>query len=392
MNSIFILWIFIFIFTFILLKLTNIKKNYIFCFVITVLIVLFVVNIEASIQAAIDGCKLSFKAIVPTVFSFSLICNLLISYDGISLYSNILGPLMCRPLKLSPSCSFPIVASMLCGYPLGAKYSSDIYELGYIEKKEYFRLVNIASNTGPIFLLGSVGATLLGNPKYGYFLLISNYLSLFFIALLTIKKSSSNNNYKKKISKSSNVNFGLAIDEAIKNAINTTLAVSGYVVAFSVIISILKNNSLISSTFYNIETFLNIPKNALYGTFLGSIEMTNGCNIIASSNLSIHLKLSIISFFASFSGLSAIAQTSSFMSKNNVSMIKYMFLKLVQGLFSFTVSFCLSNIIFKTTETSSLITSTNSYKNLFMYAVPILIFLSIPLILKSLRKILVHIS
>ncbi len=392
MNSIFILWILIFILTFILLRLIKIKKNYLFCFVITVLIVLFVVNIESSIQAAIDGCKLSFKAIVPTVFSFSLICNLLISYDGISLYSNILGPLVCRPLKLSSNCSFPIVASMLCGYPLGAKYSSDIYELGYIEKNEYFRLVNIASNAGPVFLLGSVGATLLGHPKYGYFLLISNYLSLFFIALLTIKKSSSNNNYKKKISKNFNVNFGLAIDEAIKNAINTTLAVSGYVVAFSVIISILKNSSLISNTLYNIETFLNIPKNALYGTFLGSIEMTNGCNIIALSDLSIHLKLSIISFFASFSGLSAIAQTSSFMSKNNVSMIKYMFLKLLQGTFSFILSFILSNLIFRTTETSSFITSNNFYKNLFMYAVPILIFLSIPLILKFFKKILVHIS
>lgn len=392
MNSIFILWILIFVLTFILIKLTKIKKNYIFCFVITIVIVLFVINIESSIQAAIEGCKLSFKAIVPTVFSFSLICNLLISYDGISLYSNILGPLMCKPLKLSSNCSFPIVASMLCGYPLGAKYSSDIYELGYIEKKEYFRLVNIASNAGPVFLLGSVGATLLGNVKYGYFLLISNYLSLFFIALLTIKKSSYNNYYKKKTSKSLNVNFGLAIDDAIKNAINTTLAVSGYVVAFSVIISIIKNSTLINNIFYNIETFLNIPQNVLYGTFLGSIEMTNGCNIIASSNLSIHLKLSIISFFASFSGLSAIAQTSSFMSKNNVSMIKYIFLKLVQGIFSFIVSFSLSNLIFKATETSSFITQNNIYKNLYIYIVPLLIFLSIPLILKFLRKILVHLS
>lgn len=392
MNSIFILWILIISLIFILFKLLKIKKNFILCFVITILIILFILNIDSSIQASIEGCKLCFKAIIPTVFSFSLICNLLILYDGISLYSKILGPLICRPLKLSPNCSFPIVASIISGYPLGAKYSSDLYELNYIEKKEYFRLVNIASNVGPIFLLGAVGTALLGNVKYGYFLLISNYLSIFFIAILTIKKSSYNNNYKKKSLQSSNTNFGIVIDNAIKNSINTTLSVCGYVITFSVIISIIKNQPLITDIFSNIEKYLNIPKNALYGTFLGSIEITNGCNIIASSNLSIHLKLAIISFFASFSGLSVIAQTSSFMSKNNVNMIKYIFLKFIQGIFSFVLSFTLSNFIFKTTQTSSFTIQNNLYKNLFIYTASLLIIMAIPLILKVFKKILLYIS
>ena len=392
MNSIFILWILIFVLIFTLIKLLKVKKNSIFCFLITIVIILFVINIDSSIKASIEGCKLCFKAIIPTVFSFSLICNLLILYDCISLYSKLLGPFICKPLKLSPDCSFPIVASMLSGYPLGAKYSSDIYELNYIDKKEYFRLVNIASNVGPIFLLGAVGTALLGNVKYGYFLLISNYLSIFFIAILTIKKSSYNKNYKKKRIQNSNINFGIAIDSAIKNAINTTLSVCGYVIAFSVIISLIKNQKLITDVFFNIEQSLNIPKNALYGTFLGSIEITNGCNIIASSNLSIHLKLAIISFFASFSGLSAIAQTSSFMSKNNVNMIKYTSLKFIQGIFSFVVSFSLSKLIFKTAQTSSLIVKDSSYKSLYIYIVSLLILIAIPLILKFFKKILLYFS
>lgn len=386
MNSIFILSFFILIFTFILLKLLNIKKNYIFCFIITIFIILFVSNIETSITAAMEGCKLCFKAIIPTVFSFSLICNLLISYDGISIYSKILGPLICKPLNLSENCSFPIVASMLCGYPLGAKYTSDIYELGYINKSEYSRLINIASNAGPIFLIGAVGAALLGSPRYGYFLLISNYISMFFIAFITKKKSFSYNTLKKKTSNNSNINFGLAIDEGIKNAINTTLSVCGYVVIFSVVISILKNTSFVYNFFNYIEKFFNIPKNVLYGTFLGSIELTNGCNIIASSNITIHLKLAIISFFASFAGLSAIAQTSSFISKNNISIVKYILLKFIQGIFSFALSFILSKLIFKTIETSTTVLSTNLFNNIFLYSIPIVILLLITLIIKILSN------
>ncbi|OPF51751.1 sporulation integral membrane protein YlbJ [Clostridium baratii] len=390
MNSIFILSILIIVFLLVLLKLLNVKKHIIFCFLITFLIVLFVANIETSINAAMEGCKLCFRAVIPTVFSFSLICNLLISYNGIDLYSKILGPLLCRPLRLSKSCSFPLVASILSGYPLGAKYSSDLYELGHINKSEYERLLNIASNAGPIFIIGSVGSALLGSPKYGYFLLISSYLSLFFIGLITIKKAPSYKIDKKESSKFQDITFGSALDNAIKNAINTTLSVCGYIIAFSVIISIIKNNNFVSNSITSLESILNLPKNVLYGTFLGSIEMTNGCSIIANSSLSIHLKLAIVSFICSFSGMSAIAQASSFFSKHNVSIAKYMLLKLVQGAFSFVVSYFLSTIIFKTSEASNIVSASTSY-NIILYILPIILFLLISLII-CISKTLIHSS
>ena len=127
------------------------------------------------------------KAILPTIFPFSVICNLIIHYDGISFYSNILGPIICKPLKLSNCSSFPIVASLLCGYPLGCKYCCDLYELGCISKEEYLRLLNIASNASPIFLIGSVGAAMLGNIKYGFILLLGNYLAPLIIGFFTKK-------------------------------------------------------------------------------------------------------------------------------------------------------------------------------------------------------------
>lgn len=390
MNSIFILSILIIIFLLVLLKLLNVKKHIIFCFFITFLIILFVANIETSINAAMEGCKLCFRAVIPTVFSFSLICNLLISYNGIDLYSKILGPLLCKPLKLSKVCSFPLVASMLSGYPLGAKYSSDLYELGHINKSEYTRLLNIASNAGPIFIIGSVGSALLGSPKYGYFLLISSYLSLFFIGLITRKKAPSYRVDEKESSKFQDITFGSALDNAIKNAINTTLSVCGYIIAFSVIISIIKNSSFIYNSINSLESILNLPKNVLYGTFLGSIEMTNGCSIIANSSLSIHLKLAIVSFICSFSGMSAIAQASSFFSKHNVSITKYMLLKLVQGAFSFVVSYFLSTIIFKASEASNIVSTQTSY-NMLLFFLPILLFLLISLII-CISKTLVHSS
>ena len=394
MFYIIMLWIFIIILIITLLKLLNIKKNYLICFLITFLIVLFALNIQGCISAALLGANLVLTAVFPTIFPFAVICNLLISFDGISLYAKFIGPIFCKPLGLSKSCSFPIVASFLCGYPLGAKYSSDIYNMGYISKNEYERLLNIASNAGPIFLIGSIGTSMLLNPIYGYLLLIANYLSIIIVGFLTKKKSNSKNYTAVKIPTYTEKNFGTALKESIEGAIVTTLNVAAFVIIFSVIISIIKDNTYVSIVFNNLEIFLHLPKSSIYSLFLGSIEFTNGCKLISALPLSINLKLSIISFICSFSGLSIIAQVSSFISKDNISLFKYTFWKLIQGVISFIITFVSSKFLLTTVSVATASGDYGVLPNIYIFILPILIILLLPFVIKlislSLKKL--HIS
>ena len=381
MYTISILWLLIIILSIILIKLLKLSKNQIITIFITLFIILFIINLNTCMQSTFTGLNLVIKAILPTIFPFSVICNLIIHYDGISFYSNILGPIICKPLKLSNCSSFPIVASLLCGYPLGCKYCCDLYELGYISKEEYLRLLNIASNASPIFLIGSVGAAMLGNIKYGFILLLGNYLAPLIIGFFTKKNThefNNSNEYPLKIDGS--YNFGIIIKTSIENAINTTLQVGAFVIIFSIIIGIIKNNSLINIIFNNVEKLLSLSPNSLYGIFLGSIEYTNGCKILTSISSSIIFKLSAISFICSFSGLSIIGQISSFTGKFNVSLKKYSFIKFIQGIISFIITFIFSSIFISTETTSSIYI--HSYYNtnkllFFTYAL-----LLLPLIVK----------
>ncbi len=381
MYTISILWLLIIILSIILIKLLKLSKNQIITIFITLFIILFIINLNTCMQSTFTGLNLVIKAILPTIFPFSVICNLIIHYDGISFYSNILGPIICKPLKLSNCSSFPIVASLLCGYPLGCKYCCDLYELGYISKEEYLRLLNIASNASPIFLIGSVGAAMLGNIKYGFILLLGNYLAPLIIGFFTKKNThefNNSNEYPLKIDGS--YNFGIIIKTSIENAINTTLQVGAFVIIFSIIIGIIKNNSLINIIFNNVERLLSLSPNSLYGIFLGSIEYTNGCKILTSISSSIIFKLSAISFICSFSGLSIIGQISSFTGKFNVSLKKYSFIKFIQGIISFIITFIFSSIFISTETTSSIYI--HSYYNtnkllFFTYAL-----LLLPLIVK----------
>lgn len=344
MYSIIFLSIIIFFLLLLLFKLFNKNRNYFMCLLITGFIFLFVYNLQSCIDAALVGVNLVVKTIIPTIFPFSVICNLLISYDGVGLYSKILGPILCKPLKLSKSSSFPIVASFLSGYPLGCKYCCDLYSLGYIDKREFERLLNIASNASPMFIIGSIGATMLGDVKLGFILLISNYLSPIIVGILTMRHSKISSTSKELPKNNTNTNFGSALKSALDNGINTTLQVGAFVVLFSIIISIIKNNAYISIAFNNIEAFLNLPKYSIYGLFLGSVEFTNGCKLITTLPLTLPFKLAIISFICSFSGLSVIAQISSFIYKYDISIAKYSFIKFIQGIISFGITFIISSV------------------------------------------------
>ena len=350
-----LLWLFIIIFLLILLKLLKAKKNYIICFFITLFIILFIVNIKLSLKASLNGAKLWFKAILPTSFPFAVICNLLIFYDGITLYSKLLGPLICKPLNLSKNSSFPLTVSFLCGYPLGSKFSSDTYDLGYIDKNEYISLINIATNCGPLFIIGTIGCAMLNNISYGYLLLIGNYLSVIIIGLFTRKKRtfSQNKEMGKIPENTSKNNLGYALKKSLEDGINTALSIGGFIIIFSVL-----------------------------------IEITNGCNMLSSSSLPISLKLSLISFLCSFSGLSIIAQSYSFMSKHNISLLKYFLFKLFQGILSFFITFIFSNLL---TISTSNIFNISSRLSFYVLLIPIILLILIFIISKLFSKLLLHI-
>ncbi|GIM27843.1 sporulation integral membrane protein YlbJ [Clostridium polyendosporum] len=324
---------------------------------LTIIILYFIVNPKICIQSALSGAQLFVNAILPSLFPFMVICNMLIAFDGITIYSNVLGPILCRPLKLSKNCSFAIIASLLCGYPLGAKYSAELYKNGYITKNEFNRLLNIASNAGPLFILGSVASSMLNNIYYGYIILAANYLSAFIIGLVTAENNHGvTMEYKGKVQTK---NLGEIMKNAISDGINGILMVGGYVIIFSIIISILKNNvlSTIISTYF--LDGITINRDLISAFFLGIIDLTNGCYIITSSSLDIPIKLCFLSFLCSFGSFSVIAQTSAFFYKYEVSLLKYVAYKIIQGIIGAIITFLASIFLLNTIPTFSS-TLTNS--------------------------------
>ena len=183
---------------------------------------------------------------------------------------------------------------------------------------------------------------MLNNISYGYLLLIGNYLSVIIIGLFTRKKRtfSKNKEMGKTPENTSKNNLGYALKKSLEDGINTALSIGGFIIIFSVLIEIIKNSNTFSFIISKIESLLHLEPNLLYAIFLGSIEITNGCNMLSSSSLPISLKLSLISFIMLlFRLISNSSVLSSFMSKHNISLLKYSLFKLFQGILSFFITF-----------------------------------------------------
>ncbi|WP_050607139.1 sporulation integral membrane protein YlbJ [Clostridium niameyense] len=340
MNLLFnILIIIIVILLFMLFK----NKSILIAFVSSLLIVYIIISPKACINATLSGANLFFYKVFPSLFTFLIFTNVIISYNGVHIYSKIFGKILCPPLKLDKKCSLPIVISAICGYPLGAKYSCDLYENKDITFESCERLINIASNAGPLFIIGSVGTSMLSNTYAGYTLLLSNYISCILMGILLPRKRfkyrgfSKNTPYKIP-------NIGEVLKSSVDNSIKTCLNVGGFVILFSVLLSIIKNNLFFQLILNQLSSTFNLDKNLIEGFILGILEMTNGCYLISKSSVNLSLKIILISFLLSFSGLSIISQVYSFTYKHNINMKRYIKLKFLQGILASLVSIILYKI------------------------------------------------
>ena len=224
----------------------------------------------------------------------------------------------------------------------------------YLKKnvKDYLVLLIIL---GPLFIVGTVGISMFKSFKIGFFLLIIHFLSSITVGILfrfwKYKKktaSSLNSSHYHKEKSVSFYNLGEFLSESILNATSTIMMIGGFIVLFSVIISILVEShilKLLTFTFFPIFSIFNIPPTFISPFFSGILEITNGISQI--SNIVIKdISLSIIftSFLLGIGGISVLLQVFSIVSKTDLSIKPYIIGKLLQGVISAFYTFCFIKI------------------------------------------------
>ena len=259
-----------------------------------------------------------------------------------------------RPLFNIPGIgSYALIMGIISGYPIGAKIVVDLKQQGFCTKEEAERMIAFTNNSGPLFILATVGISLFGNTTIGILLLFTHILASLSVGILfrfwkknitsTLTYTFQNIKAKEKVGF---YNLGDILGKSILSAIKSVILIGGFIVLFSVILSILKNSYFISFISKVISPFLQafgIEDTRFSSSIVcGILELTNGITQLSSipcKNISTNITLS--AFLLGFGGLSVLLQVYSIISKADISIKPYFIGKLLHGIFAVFYTFLL---------------------------------------------------
>lgn len=328
-------------------------------FLLPIVLVLFTICLvlfsNSNLYAAKNGISLWANSIVPTLFPFFVATDLLSQTNFVYFLGKFFNRLMKPLFNVRGEGSFAFIMGILSGYPMGAKIAANFRKNNICSKEECERLLSFTNNSGPLFIIGTVGITMFGNSAIGFLLLFTHVLSCITVGIIFRfwkYKKDINFNCSNSFSNSYNSNLRISelggfIGNSITSSINTILLIGGFVVIFSVVISILQNSNLLSvaSTFLSpIFAFCNIPESFSTGFISGIIELTNGLNIICGLHeRKLSYNIIIASFLLGFGGISVLLQVWSTISKTDLSIKPYILGKILQACFASFYTFLLIN-------------------------------------------------
>jgi len=316
-------------------------KKYIFTIFVFLLTLFCILFPESMIDSTKNGLSLWWKVVLPSLFPFLVLSNLITKTAIPMFFGKVLNPVMKFIFNLPGISALPLFLGMTGGYPIGAKVTSDLRSNNQISKNIANRLIAFTNNSGPLFITGAIGIGLYGNKQIGTLLLLSHYTSSLLIGFLFRfgKKNESLDKATKKIDFEviTLKNLGTILTEAVKNGVMSVVLIGGFIVLFSIISTIMLETGLI----YAISNFIfkNLDKELSFSIISGLLEVTNGVNLISNLTISLLQKLIITSVLLGFGGFSIHAQTLSVVSKTDIKISYYLIGKTLQGILSGVITY-----------------------------------------------------
>ena len=173
-------------------------KNFILPFILVFFTICLVVFSNSNLKAAKNGLVLWANSVVPSLFPFFVATELL-SYTNFTYYLGKLLNKFMKPLfNIRGEGSFAFIMGILSGYPMGAKIAANFRQNNICSKVECERLLSFTNNSGPLFIIGSVGISLFGNQTIGIILLITHILACITVVYVYFRRNT-NHLFRKSV-------------------------------------------------------------------------------------------------------------------------------------------------------------------------------------------------
>ena len=212
-----------------------------------------------------------------------------------------------------------------------------------LSKSDVKKCVTFTSNSGPMFIIGSVGIGMLSSSLCGYIILISHILGAIINGLF-YKNIDKNIGEKTKL-KYTTKNEEINLSKSVLDSIISIVLIGGIIVIAFIITRILNDLKIFSPIIFLLEK-IGINKQITSAIINGTMEITKGCLDISGLNASLSLKTIISCAIITFGGLSTTLQAMAFLKNCGITYRFFIKQKITHMIISTIICVILSIIIF----------------------------------------------
>ncbi len=314
-------------------------------FIAVSFLIFFIIILRPNIylKSVSNGIMLWATIILPGLIPFMFLSKILSTMSYTYMSTFVLSKVT-KKCFFTPKCSgYIYFMSILSGYPLGAKLTKDFFDNNQISLAEAKKIVAFCSTSGPIFMIGSVGVSLLGSNISGVIIFCSHILGSFINGFVFRgKKSAVKDSDLLEQSSSKDI-----LNDSMYSTILSSMLVGGFITMTFLIIDILTNFGIIHMLGNILDKVLFFNKLPI-GQYLasGMIEVTRGCLDLSQSSLTLPLKTIIASGLTAFGGLSVHLQCMGFLSSIGIKYSYFLKTKLAHTIITVVLATLFSFILF----------------------------------------------
>ena len=284
------------------------------CFLFCGILLWFLWDAAAIRSAVTEALLLCATSVIPAMFPFLVVSNLLIMLGLGDLLSPAFAAVMSRLFRLPGAAGSALLLGLTGGYPIGAKTAADLYRSGRLTREETQRLLTFCNNANPAFFLSVLGAGVFHSVRVGLYLWLIHLLSALLSGWFMCRNRTGSSRIQCPPIKNANSDpFSVLWVSAVGSALQGILSICAFVVIFYVLT----------------RPLASLP--GLWGSAAtGILELFS--LIPRLSNDSANLIL--VSALSGWGGLSVLCQTASMLAGTGLSISSCIKGKLLQGLFS----------------------------------------------------------
>ena len=277
---------------------------------------------EEAADAVRSGLLLCVRTVIPSLFPFMVLSELLILCGAGEVAGHIFSGPMKRLFGISGAGSCSLFLGSVCGFPVGARTAVSMYDKGLLSRREVEHLLTFSNNPSSAFLISAVGVTLLSSRALG---VVLYGVSLFSAALVGFAGHLLLSRKKERRAVSSPRSYPLyggaeLFTGAVRSAAESVITVCAFVVFFSALLGTL--TPLLGA--------LHLP-GAVHALLRGAVEMTGG--VQAAAALPDPFCAAVLcAVLCGWSGLSVHLQIIAVCGGRGISFFPYLIAKLAQAI------------------------------------------------------------